>query len=250
MKAKTTILTISLSVILSLGVVTIMDMPQALADKDDKDKEKNSFKKLNGLLKKIQHKNPHFETDLTSEDTVPFVPNDFSGKAKAWLILDDGELKLKYWIKSDMDLNAGWPSTSDPSDDVTKIHLHNQEAGVAGMHVLNVFKAPAQDDDDVVIKPNKGVVRGLWDDGDENLLLGNPEIRDGPDSVKLSSMLGELCLGNIYANIHGTTASGGSDPGSLRGNFEPTDKGEKICHVLDKLGLLEEAEHGEHGPHT
>ncbi len=63
-------------------------------------------------------------------------------------------------------------------------------------------------------------------------------------------MLGELCEGNIYANIHDTTASGTADSGSLRGNLDPIDKGEKICKVLDKLGLLEEVEHGEHDSHS
>jgi len=68
---------------------------------------------------------------LTYTATVPFVENDFSGKAKAWLVFDGGELKLKYWIKSDMDLNPGWAKIPSENDDITKIHLHNQESGVA-----------------------------------------------------------------------------------------------------------------------
>ncbi|MDH3312524.1 MAG: hypothetical protein OEM28_05160 [Nitrosopumilus sp.] len=63
-------------------------------------------------------------------------------------------------------------------------------------------------------------------------------------------MLGKLCEGNIYANIHGTTKSGTPASGSLRGNLDPTDKGEKICKVLDKLGLIEEAEHSGHRPYS
>ena len=244
MQTKTILLAFPLAAILSVSLVSMIEMPQAMADKDDK-----SSKKFHGLLKKIQHNKPHFETDLTSANTIPLVENDFSGKAKAWLVLDDGKLKLKYWIKTDMDLNPGWAQTPESSDDITKIHLHNNMPGMAGMHVLNVYKAPSQDDDDLVLKPSKGVVKGLWDDADAND-VDNSGTRTGPDSVELSSMLGELCEGNIYANIHGTTDKGDDDTGSLRGNLDPTDKGEKICKVLDKLGLLEEVEHGEHTPHS
>ncbi|MDH3502857.1 MAG: hypothetical protein OEL69_10210 [Nitrosopumilus sp.] len=40
-------------------------------------------------------------------------------------------MKLKYWIKSDMDLNPGWAKIPSENDNITKIHLHNQESGVA-----------------------------------------------------------------------------------------------------------------------
>jgi len=120
-------------------------------------------------------------------------------------------------------------------------------------HILNAYKGPSQDDGDIAIKPNKGVVKGLWDDGDAND-LGQPG-RDGPDSVTLSSMLGELCKGNIYVNVHGLSeeldqnGDRKADSDLLRGNLEPTDKGEKICYVLDKLDLLE-VEYNEHEPHN
>ena len=174
---------------------------------------------------------PHFLAELTNADTVPLVPDrGFSGTARAWLSIRKNAVVLKYRIKTDMDLNAGFPQTADEADDVTQIHLHNGVPGTAGPHVLNVYKIPAQDDDDLVVKPNQGIVMGIWDDGD--LSDGLPP---GPASVPLSGVLDELCLGNIYVNVHGT---GDQGPGALRGNLEPTKQGRRFCKFLELKGLI------------
>lgn len=221
-RTSQTLLGISVAAILTISVFSVVGVQEADAD---------GFNGLKGLLKKTKNNEPHFKTDITNANTVPLVPDKgFSGNAKAWLVYEDGEIKLKYRIKTNMDLNPGWALTADDVDDVTKIHLHNAEPGVAGEHVLNVYKAPAQDDDDLVIKPAKGVIRGLWDDND--LSEGLPA---GPASEQFSDLLGELCDGNIYANVHGT---GDQGPGALRGNFEATDRGEKICDFLEKKGII------------
>lgn len=169
---------------------------------------------------------PHFTAVLSNADTVPLVPDrGFSGRAAARLVLDDDELKLAYSIETDMDLNAGFPVTgASDEDDVTKIHLHSAPPGIAGPHVLNVYKLPAQDDGDLAVRPLQGRVDGLWDDGD--LSDGLPP---GPASAPLSDFLDELCDGNIYVNVHGT---GDQGPGALRGNLEPTRRGERVCRAL------------------
>ena len=173
----------------------------------------------------------HFVAELTNAETVPLVPDrGFSGTARAWLSFRKNAVVLKYQIDSNMDLNAGFPQTEDEADDVTQIHLHSSPPGIAGPHVLNVYKIPAQDDDDVVVKPNQGVVMGIWDDGD--LSEGLPP---GPASVPLSEVLDELCLGNVYVNVHGT---GDQSPGALRGNLEPTKQGRRFCKFLELKGLI------------
>lgn len=204
----------TLAVVSAVLAVTAADVRKSYADDDN----------LSGLF---GHR-VHFTARLTNGDTVPLVlDRGFSGKAKAWLILHNGELKLRYRLKTDMDLNAGFPQTADVADDVTQIHLHNAPPGVTGPHVLNVYKNPAQDDDDLSVLPNQGIVRGLWDDDD--LSEGLPA---GPASVPLSEVVAELCAGNIYANVHGT---GDQGTGALRGNLEPTRQGERVCRAIERL---------------
>ena len=168
----------------------------------------------------------HFTAELDNANTVPAVPDrGFSGKASAWFALRKGHLVLHYRIESDMDLNAGFAQSETEDDDVTQIHLHNAPPGIAGPHVLNVYKLPAQDDDDLTLLPNQGLALGSWDDRD--LSEGLPP---GPASVPLSTVLDELCLGNIYVNVHGT---GDQSVGALRGNLEPTRRGARLCRWLE-----------------
>lgn len=168
----------------------------------------------------------HFRAELENANTVPAVPDrGFSGKASAWLALRKGRLVLHYRIESDMDLNAGFPQSETAEDDVTQIHLHNAPPGIAGPHVLNVYKRPAQDDDDLTLLPNQGLVFGIWDDLDLSEGLA-----PGPASVPFSEVLDELCLGNIYVNVHGT---GDQGAGALRGNLEPTRRGARLCRYLE-----------------
>ena len=171
----------------------------------------------------------HFTAELSNAETVPLVPDrGFSGTARAWLSFGRDGLVLKYKIESDMDLNAGFPATEDEADDVTQIHLHAAPPGIAGPHVLNVYKAPAQDDDDLLVRPNQGIVMGIWDD--EDLSEGLPP---GPASVPLSEALAELCDGEVYVNVHGT---GDQGTGALRGNLEPTRRGRSVCRFLRLKG--------------
>ena len=171
-KKTQTVLGISVAAVLAVSLFSLIGVEQTFADDDDRD-----TKSLKNFLKKFKNNEPHFKTKLTSANTVPFVDNDFSGNAKAWLI---------------------------------------------------------------------------YDDGDENYAaVMDPNTRQGGDSVALTKVdpltgkvpLAELCEGNIYANVHGTLTDDegnaiGADPGSLRGNLEATDRGEKICKILDKLGVI------------
>lgn len=213
MQTKTNLLVFSLAAILSLSVVAMGDIPQAVADKDHDD---NHEKKLNFKKK------PSFTATLGS---VPSTPVDFEGTATAdfWLDKDGDALKYKISINK-MDISGG--ATSETSDDVTKLHIHE---GTGGAHVLNVYKAPGEDDDDLVVKPTNGIIKGIWDDGDENLTYSDHH----NNSQTLTSQLKNLCEGNLFTMIHG---DGGA--GVLKGFIEPTSDGKKICEKLDKKGLL------------
>ena len=167
---------------------------------------------------------PEFDASAGSSRDPDFVVNllpvepdnenteAFSGKARMWLWSDDrdddddddddrdGEVVgLKYVIELEgMDV-SGFGARED---DVTKIHFH--EDGIFGFHALNVYKAPCEDDEDLVVRPTEGIVAGIWDDGDENLAcVGEPNVRDGGDSIGLSPILDKLCNDEMYMVIHG-----------------------------------------------
>ncbi len=207
MQTKTNMLVFSLAAILAISAVTTVILQEADAAKD-----KWKFKK-----------DPSFTATLTA---VPSTPEDFDGTATAKFWLDKHGEALKYRISiENMDIAGG--ATSDTADDVTKLHIHE---GIHGAHVLNVYKAPGHDDNDLVVKPTKGIIKGIWDDSDENLTYDNHH----NNSQTLTSQLAELCDGNLFTMIHG---DGGA--GVLKGFIEPTSDGDKICKKLDKKGLFD-----------
>lgn len=158
---------------------------------------------------------PDFVAFLNAEQTVPNEPNEATGIAL--FKFNRNNTKLRYTIYVyDLDLD-GFVTPEEPGDDVTKIHFHNAPPGVAGPHILNVFKLPRQDDEDLVIKPFAGKLGGVWDDGDENL--------EGAPSLKLSDSIETLCSGNAYVNVHSVDHA----PGVIRGQIEPTSR---VCRRL------------------
>ena len=203
MQTKTNLLVFSLAAILSLSVVALGEIPQAVADKDDHDDQKKlKFKKKVG-----------FTADLVIVNPVA-APDGAAATAEFWLDKHGESLKYKISIEN-MDISG----FGDPSDDVTKLHIHESHHGA---HVLNVYKAPGQDDNDLVVKPTKGIIKGIWDDGDENQSYGGHN-----NSETFTSQLENLCSGELFVMIHG---DGGA--GALKGSIEPTKQGEKICNKL------------------
>ena len=138
-----------------------------------------------------------------------------------------------YKIKTDGLDVTGFATPSDSSDDITKLHLHLTQPGGhhPNPHVLNVLYAPIEDDKDMTLKPSKGIIRGAWDDGDVTphgaLGPSGDPIGHHDASKKLSEHLENLCDGKLFTMIHG---DGGV--GILKGDIEPTKRGERLCDRL------------------
>lgn len=232
MNTKTnTLLAISIAAILTLSIVTIGEIPQAMADKKDNDK-KNHDKK-NGFNKDFKElsKKPDFESN--SCITTPFASNlspdaldALDCKMQAWL--DNKGKSLVYKIVIDgMELID---SDANTQDDLYQLHIHKitSETEIKGPHQLNVFRGPGFDDADLVVQPVQGELDGIWDDGDENITYGEPD-----NSHTLIENLGNLCEGKIFAAGHGDVEDvPGHHAPYIKMLLEPTKEGNKVCKKL------------------
>ena len=246
MRFKTqSLLAVSLAAILSLSLVSIGGIPQAIADKnDDGGDHKEDFKKK-------FPKKPHFKTadcrvaspaiastvasqlDITVNPDGTLDGADCS--AKAWFDNKANALKYKITITgmeiSDVD--------GDPLNNIGKMHFHKAAAFVSNdldnpmgpQHVLNIFRAPAMDDSNLVIKPIQGIFKGIWDDEDAVDRAG-----DNDDTFKITDKVTQesLCQGEVFLMVHGQTSDGGL-PGFIKTSLQPTDNGEKFCEKKLKL---------------
>ena len=189
---------VSLAAILAISAVSVMTLQEAEASSNHW-----KFKK---------------KADFTADLVVinsEVVPEGAAATAKFWLDKKGEALKYKISIEN-MDISG----FGDPSDDVTKLHLHESEHGA---HVLNVYKDPGQDDADLVVKPTKGIIKGIWDDGDENLAYEDHH----NNSQTFTSQLETLCDEDLFTMIHGADGVG-----VLKGDIELTKQGEKACKKL------------------
>jgi hypothetical protein len=208
-----TVLAISIAAIFAMSVVAISEIPQATAEKSN---------------------NPDFESDdcIVTGFAIANYENydELECEMKAWL--QEKGKHLKYQIKiSGMELKD---TNSDPLDDVDGMHIHkatapdSTPANPKGPHQLNIFGHPGVDDASNVAIPKKGIVKGIWDDKDENLSYGEPD-----NSHKLSENLGLLCEGNVFTAVHGQLEDRpGHKAPYMKIVFEPTEKGLQLCEKL------------------
>ena len=208
-----TILAISIAAVFSMSVVATSGIPQATAEK---------------------FQNPDFESNdcIVTGFAEANYPNyeDLECEMKAWL--QENGKHLKYQIKiSGMELKD---TNSDPADDVDGIHIHKMTnddfTNPKGPHQLNIFGHPGVDDASNVAIPKKGIVKGIWDDKDENLSYSEPD-----NSHKLSDNLGLLCEGKVFSAVHGQLEDDpitGHKAPYMKIVFEPTEKGLQLCEKL------------------
>ena len=212
MQTKISLLVFSLAAILSLSVVAMGELPQAVADKDHDDEQKKlKFKKK-----------ADFKAECIQTPNVP-ANVDWDCKASFWLDKNGENLKYKIQIEN-MDLTGYQTVSHDDSgfDNVTGIHLHDAGLGSGdgnGPHVLNIWKMPTEDDAQMKVIPALGIVKGIYDDNDVN-----PHNDHGP-TQPLTDNVGDLCNGEFYVMVH-------NGPGVVKGFLEPTSQGEKICKKL------------------
>ena len=159
---------------------------------------------------------PDFEAKLQGkQQTVPEERGGGHGKALFWFT-ESGDLAYSIAVSKNLSVTWDGQTSKGNGDPITKIHLHQNEPGKAGPHVLNVFGAPSEDDDDLHVDVDARTFTGIWDDGDANDLL--PVGPSPNDSIALSDAMGALCSGNLYVNIH----SENHGTGALRGQIIPT----------------------------
>lgn len=246
MRFKTqSLLVVSLAAILSLSLVSIGGIPQAIADKNDDDGDhKEDFKKK-------FPKKPHFKTadcrvaspaiaDTVASQLGIIVNPDgtLDGadcSAKAWFDKKANALKYKITILGMEVVDVD----SDPLNNIGKMHFHKAAAFVANdpdnpmgpQHILNIFRAPAMDDGNLIIKPIQGIFKGIWDDSDAIDRDG-----DNDDTFKITDKVTQesLCQGEAFLMVHGQTPEGGL-PGFIKASLQPTDNGEKFCEKKLKL---------------
>jgi hypothetical protein len=205
MKTKT-ILGISIAAILSISAVSVSTLPDAFAAKDFTGK-------------------PDFAA-LLEADQVPTHPDfpeidgsESKAKGIALFWFNEDQTQLFYKIKLNrlnLDEKEGESPGNGATETVTKIHLHVAEFGTNGPHVLNVLGAPDRDDDDLEVNPTNGVLKGIWDDGDETDVPS-----ESGRSKKLSEHLGSLCDDLIYVNVHSDLGDFENTVGAVRGQVIP-----------------------------
>jgi hypothetical protein len=161
MQTKTSLLVFSLAAILSLSVVAMGELPQAVADKDNNDEQKKlKFKKK-----------ANFKAECVQTPNVP-ANVDWDCKASFWLDKNGENLKYKIQIEN-MDLTGYQTVPHDDSgfDNVTGIHLHDAGLGSGdgnGPHVLNMWKMPTEDDAQMNHIPALAIVKEIYHENDLN----------------------------------------------------------------------------------
>ncbi|MDH3779785.1 MAG: hypothetical protein OES15_02900 [Nitrosopumilus sp.] len=243
MKAKTsTLLVISIAAILSLSVVSVGEIPQALADKNEKkdhdDKERKDKDRDDKSFKKFSKK-PDFESKeciitpyASGTGSYTDVPDGtgltldafkaLNCSFQAWFDKKEPSLVYKIVINGmemiDTDANT--------QDDLYQLHVHKNThpegtpENPKGPHVLDVYRAPVFGDADLIVLPVQGELRGIWDSGDH-------------DSFTAPDNLEHLCNSEIFAAGHGDDLDRpGHHAPYVKMLLEPTNNGEKICKKL------------------
>ena len=154
---------------------------------------------------------PDFVARLDSLQTIPPSPNrGVRGEAYFWLHPSGNSLAYRI-VLPELDLD-GFVTPDQADDNVRMLHLHIAEAGATGPHALNIFKAPCQDDRDLVAIPFRGLLEGIWDDND---LTACPGIGAAGQSRGFTETIEALCSGRLYLNVHTEFAP----DGELRGQI-------------------------------
>ncbi|NEQ55738.1 MAG: CHRD domain-containing protein, partial [Leptolyngbya sp. SIO3F4] len=132
------------------------------------------------------------------------------------------------------------PASRTEDNDVTRIHIHAGPVGENGPHTLNIFGIPSEDDDDLEIDFENGILRGFWDDHDATDLNGDGDTDDDPESKPFSEFLDELEAGDLYLQIHDAESDRLGTPGAVRGQIDPPLTADVFTLVADGAQVVQD----------
>ena len=167
-----------------------------------------------------------FQALLTSDQEVPINTVPFQGSSGiAIFVLNDAMTRLTYDVQlTGLDLrgvtNGGpfqaIPGDTDVNDNVTRIHIHRNVAGLNGNIVFGMIDALAtlRDDlNDLLVDAQNLRVTGAWDLTEGSLVAGQV--------TNLGNELNNLLAGGLYINIHTSDRPGGEIRGQILRVPEP-----------------------------
>ena len=93
---------------------------------------------------------------------------------------------------------------------------HTGATGPNGPHLLNVYKAPREDDDQLQIDVANNRISGVWDNSDVN--FGGDGVRDPGDSVAIGSALADILIEEVYVQVHSVNFPA-PNTGEIRGQI-------------------------------
>ena len=113
---------------------------------------------------------------------------------------------------------------------------HEGAAGPNGPHLLNVFKAPREDDADLKVDSINNKISGVWDNSDFN--FGPDGIREPGDSVALGSVIEIIEAEEVYIQVHSMNFPA-PNTGELRGQvILAPEPGTSLLIILAGTGCL------------
>lgn len=168
----------------------------------------------------------------------PAITNSTGTATVTFILAEDGS-GLSYQIKLNGLTLKDDPTTRTEDNDVTRIHIHAGERGANGPHTLNIFGIPSEDDNNLVIDYENGVITGLWDNNDATDLNGDGDTDDAPETKPLSNFLEALRAGDLYIQIHNAASDRLGTPGSARGQITPIDSVNNFTMVADGAQVVQ-----------
>lgn len=225
-------LVFSIAAILALSVVAIGEIPQAVADKKEKEDFKKNFSKK-----------PQFESAdcrVAMPTMIPMVESTLGITVNPDGTLDGADCSVEASFNKKADALeyriqvTGMEvvdTDGNPNNDIGKMHFHQasffimgSDDPMGGQHILNIFKKPAMDDEHLIIKPIQGIFSGIWDESDAVSREGDHH----NDTFDISAEVTQetLCQGEAFLMVHGNIAG---LPGFIKASIQPTDNGEKFC---------------------
>ena len=112
---------------------------------------------------------------------------------------------------------------------VRAVHFHFGAAGTNGIHALNVYGVPREDDDQLSVSTNS--LSGNYDDTDQN--FGTDGTRDASDSIALTEALTDLQNGDVYIQVHTFAYR----DGELRGQIVPVPEPTVLSLIAPLFGI-------------